>query len=190
MIFEKFVPSDVARVHARDGVVHQKLGVEIGNARSRRYCAKGLTEIVAPLGKLVAIFLCFRNMPGLTIGGKYPLPCMQRIHFSPKSDCPNETVNHLARERDVECTLAAPLWLWNVQRAPSEVYVSGLDLLQSGRPRPGQQRQQMKLAAHRVTHSRQFGEPTLRRYATSHDRQRVFSARLQSSAQLETVAKS
>lgn len=34
------------------------------------------------------------------------LPCLQRIHFSPKSNCPNETENHLARERDVECALA------------------------------------------------------------------------------------
>jgi hypothetical protein len=46
MIFEKFVPSDVACVHTRDGVVHQELGVEIGNACSRRYSAERLTEIV------------------------------------------------------------------------------------------------------------------------------------------------
>ena len=53
MIFEKFVPSDVACVHTRDRVVHQELGVEIGNAYSRRHSTERLTEVVAPLGKLV-----------------------------------------------------------------------------------------------------------------------------------------
>ena len=63
MVFKKLVPSDVAGVHAGNGVVHQEFGVDLGNTCSRRDGPEGLPKIIAPLGEFASIFFCFGEMP-------------------------------------------------------------------------------------------------------------------------------
>jgi hypothetical protein len=63
MVAEKLMPSDVASIHARDGVVHEELGVDFRDAGGCRNGAKSLPKIIAPLGELTPIFLRFGHMP-------------------------------------------------------------------------------------------------------------------------------
>lgn len=52
MILEQLVARNVARVHAGDGVVHEKFRVDLRHARDSSQGAVALTEIVAPFGQL------------------------------------------------------------------------------------------------------------------------------------------
>jgi hypothetical protein len=55
MIAEELMPRDVTGVHARNGMIHEELGVDLGNASSCRDGSKSLPKIIAPLGKLSSV---------------------------------------------------------------------------------------------------------------------------------------
>jgi len=63
VVFKKLVPSNVTSVYARNGVIHQELGIDLGHTSSGRDGSERLPEIIAPLGELISIFLCFSEMP-------------------------------------------------------------------------------------------------------------------------------
>ena len=49
VVLNKLVPSDVASVYTWDRVVHQKLGIDLGNTGDRRDGSERLPKIIAPL---------------------------------------------------------------------------------------------------------------------------------------------
>jgi hypothetical protein len=49
MAFKKLVASNVTGVHTRNGMVHEQLGVKLGDTGSRRDGSKGLPKLIAPL---------------------------------------------------------------------------------------------------------------------------------------------
>src|SRR5215471_14872465 len=97
MFLEKLVPGDVPGVHARDGVIHQKLGIELGNAGRCRDRSEGLAKIVAPLRKRISIFLCFRDVSRLAVSREHPLSRLGWIHFPAETNCADQAQNHLSR---------------------------------------------------------------------------------------------
>jgi hypothetical protein len=48
MVFQQLVTRDVARIHALDGMVHQKLGIDIRDARNSCKRPVTLTQIISP----------------------------------------------------------------------------------------------------------------------------------------------
>ena len=61
MIFKDRVSGDVPGIHATDGVIHQELGIELGNVCGRCDRSKGLTKIITPLRERISILLRFRD---------------------------------------------------------------------------------------------------------------------------------
>jgi hypothetical protein len=63
VVFEQLVPGDVARVHAGDRMVHQQLGIDLGDTRDGGECPVALTQIITPFREIGAVLLMFFDMP-------------------------------------------------------------------------------------------------------------------------------
>jgi len=70
---KQLVSRDVARIHARERVVHQQSGVEFGNACRLRERAEALAKVVASLREHGPILLLFDQVAGRALSRKNPL---------------------------------------------------------------------------------------------------------------------
>src|SRR5271166_6509122 len=120
-----------------------------------KVCRRSLPHLESSLR---SSFVSARCPDSLSAGNTHSLAC--NGYISLPNRMARATQNHLARQGDIKCALAAALRLCDVQCAPSEVDVIRLDLPQSRRPRTRQQHEEMKFTTHRVLQQRQFGEPS------------------------------
>ena len=63
MILEKLVSRDIASIHARNGMIHQKFCIELRYAGCGRNSSEALTKIVSPLRQCGSIFLLLDKVP-------------------------------------------------------------------------------------------------------------------------------
>lgn len=71
VVFKKLVPSDVACVYARNRVVHQKLGLDLGHTGSGRNGSEYSSKIIAPLREFISIRLGFGEMSRRALGWEH-----------------------------------------------------------------------------------------------------------------------
>ena len=72
VISHQFGPGDVARVHARQGVVHQKVHVDLGDLGGLGERPVGLTQVVAPMAENRAVLLMLRHVTAGRIAREQP----------------------------------------------------------------------------------------------------------------------
>jgi hypothetical protein len=70
-------------------MVHQQVHIQFRHANCLRNRAKGLPQIIAPLGQFVALLLVFNQVPALAVCGKYPVWRLIGVKHAPEAENPN-----------------------------------------------------------------------------------------------------